>query len=70
MAGQTCEYCRFWNDGKAFTEFEIRTQKKYGISFNRYRCSRIDKFANDPGYETEGVETSYDFGCVLFESKL
>ena len=66
---QRCENCKSWNDGKEFSDFTIGQQKKYGIGYDKNRCSKIDDFVTDPGYETEGVETSHDFGCILFEQK-
>ncbi len=65
----TCEHCRFWNEGKPFTDYDISAIEKHGIGFNRHRCSHIDDLVNDPGYDTEGVETSHNFGCILFECK-
>lgn len=64
-----CQICKFWNEGKPFSALEIRQQEKHGIGYDKYRCSEVDDFVDDPGYETEGVHTRYDFGCILWQKR-
>ncbi len=64
-----CKICKFWNEGKGFGAFEIKQQDKHGLGYDKYRCTKIDEFVADPGHETEGVETRYDFGCIVWEKR-
>lgn len=64
-----CKNCAFWNEGKEFSKMQFVTIKRRGIGFEKYHCSHIDDMVNDPGYETEGVETAHNFGCILFEDR-
>ena len=64
-----CEKCRFWNEGKKFTDFQIEMQQEYGISHEKYRCRKIDDLVEDFGAANEGtgIETSNSFGCILYK---
>ena len=63
-----CKDCKFWNNSKPLSEFDISEDKKY--SWTKHPCEKIRELAEDTGYETEGIETDRNFGCILFENKL
>ncbi len=58
-----CKDCKHWSPDN----WDIRQKKEKGTEISAACCHHIQDLACDTGYETEGIETKSNFGCILFE---